>query len=141
MNYEKLRELIKKENLSQNQMAKNFGMSAPGYKEMLEKKSLKVKNLEKIADYFKVPVSYFFDEYNIEKNKPDHSNKTIPPKYNQNQRICTDPDCITERDKLKDKIIDLLQEINELRKQEGGTPPGKRDVGGMEQTRPTGTNG
>ena len=62
MNYEKIEQLIKKENLTQNKAAAAFGMSSPGFKEMLDNKTMKVETLEKIAKYFNVPVSYFFED-------------------------------------------------------------------------------
>ena len=76
-----------------------------------------------------------------------YTNEPIPP-YSGKIKICRDPVCIAEReilkeqiDKLKDKIYELNKKYDELRKQEGGAQPGKRDVGGMDQSRPTGTDG
>jgi transcriptional regulator with XRE-family HTH domain len=70
MNYKKLKELVDKENLSQNKAAAAFGMSAPGYKEMLDNQTMKVETLEKVARHFNLPVSYFFDEVGNELNEP-----------------------------------------------------------------------
>jgi transcriptional regulator with XRE-family HTH domain len=48
-------------------MAKEIGMSQPGFVASLNNESLTVKNLEKLADVFNVPVSYFFEDGNEEK--------------------------------------------------------------------------
>jgi transcriptional regulator with XRE-family HTH domain len=76
MNYKKLKELVEKENLSQNKAATAFGMSAPGYKDMIENQTMKVETLEKIATHFQIPVSYFFDEQENILNEPKSQYKT-----------------------------------------------------------------
>lgn len=39
----------------------NIGMTANGYSKMWKNKSIKVETIQRIADYFKVPLSHFFD--------------------------------------------------------------------------------
>lgn len=112
MNYKKLKELVEKENLSQNKAATAFGMSAPGYKEMLENQTMKVETLEKVAKHFNVPVSWFFDEDGNELNEPKAD-------YKKNCcELCLEKDkLITE---LHNRIDDKERMIELLTKKETG---------------------
>jgi transcriptional regulator with XRE-family HTH domain len=96
MNYKKLNDLIRENNLTQNKAAAAFGVSSPGLREMIDNKTMKVETLEKIAKYFNVPVSYFFDE------DPCNELNEPPATYNKAQIIC--PLCAE-----KDRIINLLE--------------------------------
>jgi transcriptional regulator with XRE-family HTH domain len=105
MNYKRLKELVDKENLSQNKAAAAFGMSAPGYKEMLDNQTMKVETLEKVARHFNLPVSYFFDEEANELNEPRAEYKT---------NCC-------ELCREKDRTINTLERlVDELSKKETG---------------------
>jgi DNA-binding XRE family transcriptional regulator len=62
MNYSKLKSLQKSSGITNKEMANLFEMSETGYNKMIDKQTCTVSTLEKIAKYFKVPVSYFFEE-------------------------------------------------------------------------------
>lgn len=62
VNYNKLWSLINQINLSQNAAARMIGMSSTGFKQMMDRQTMPVSVLEKFAEYFNKPVSYFFDE-------------------------------------------------------------------------------
>jgi len=104
MNYKKLKELVEKENLSQNKAAVVFGMSAPGYKDMIENHTMKVDTLEKVAKHFNTPVSYFFDEQEPEVQEPPAGYKT------NGCKLCEE----------KEKRIELLEKMVAMLELKGG---------------------
>ena len=75
---------------------------------MLKGADIKVSSLKKIADYFNVPVGYFFDECSVEQNTEGSSNVVVGRDNNGNISIS---EC---QNKLEDalKEIDHLKELN-----------------------------
>ena len=63
MDYNKLWSLINEKNLSKGAAARVVGMSTTGFIQMMDRKTMAVSTLEKFADYFHVPIAYFFSEY------------------------------------------------------------------------------
>lgn len=99
MNYNKLQFLITKNDLSFEKAARISGFkSGVGFKQMMQNKTMNVAALERLADYFKKPIAYFFDQeegqsYNL--NEPQEA-------YGSN---------------YKNKYIEMLEKDNEaLRK-------------------------
>lgn len=117
MNYEKLKGLIRKENLSQNKAATAFKMSSPGFSEMMAKQTMKVDTLEIIAKYFNVPVSYFFDEIDA-----------VSEPYEKYKIIRNDcQECISKEKQIEalTKALDAKDELLEMyRKKENFTETG-----------------
>ena len=62
MNYSKIEEQIKSQNVDMEVFFKDIDMSRAGYYRMMKEKTLKVDVLEKIASALKQPISFFFDE-------------------------------------------------------------------------------
>lgn len=62
MNYNKIRSLQKTNKVSNREIATEIGMSDTGYGKMLDNETCDIKTIEKIAKYFRVSVSFFFDE-------------------------------------------------------------------------------
>lgn len=62
MDYDKLISLMNKENLSNRAMAKIVNMTVGGFIPMLKNKTMKVETLEKLANHFQKPISYFFED-------------------------------------------------------------------------------
>jgi len=61
----KLKQLIDENNLSVARFADKIGISRQGIYDLLnEKTAINMKNLKIFANYFKVPLSYFFDKEN-----------------------------------------------------------------------------
>lgn len=109
MNYNKLGELQTKKNVSNREIAKELEISDTGYKKMIENQTLTVKVLEKLADFYKVSISVFFDD------KP----LSLYPENNE-MRIVEDylPKCKACEEKDK-RIFDLEMHRDDLRKQLG----------------------
>ncbi len=64
----KIKTICKDRKIPIKDLASAIKMSEPGFHRMIEKESMKVKNLQLIADFFGVPITYFFDEP-VEVNK------------------------------------------------------------------------
>jgi len=71
MNYSKIKELCKQNDLELPMLASRIGMSTSGLYYSLDRKTLKVETLEQIANVFKVTVSVFFEEDEPLSNKDD----------------------------------------------------------------------
>jgi len=59
---EKIKKLVETNDRSLSWLAKQVGMSRPGFNTMLETGSIRVDILQKIAEVFKVPIDYFFSD-------------------------------------------------------------------------------
>jgi len=98
LNYNKLEILREQKKVNKRKIAKQINMSDVGYAKMIENKSCDVATLEAIANYFKVPITYFFDKDENEVNLGEPEEK-----YNS----C--PNC-----KLKQAEINRLKADNEV---------------------------
>ena len=58
----KIRKLIDDRNLTVKKFAEKIGVSEPGIHNILRSHDMKVSTLQKIADFFEVPITYFFDD-------------------------------------------------------------------------------
>lgn len=62
LNYKKINDLLSDRNVIKNDFYSDIDMTSSGFTKMMELKRMKVETLEKIAMYFKKPISWFFDE-------------------------------------------------------------------------------
>lgn len=116
MNYKKLIDLVKEENLSDNKIARVMDMSGTGYRDMLKNKSMKVDTLEKVANHFKVPVSYFFEDQPGAIAELVHEPKAAYK--NTGCYHCAEKERLIAQ--LENRIADKEQMINLLCKKETG---------------------
>ena len=58
---DRIQELLKERKKTQKDLYEAIGLSAVGLKKVLDGADLRASNLEKIADYFELPIDYFFD--------------------------------------------------------------------------------
>lgn len=63
MNVKKLSDLIEGRKITKKSVIEGAGISKPTLDKILQGKNFKVSNLEKLARTLKVPVGYFFDDY------------------------------------------------------------------------------
>jgi len=68
----RIRKLIDDKKLTIRDFAEKIGVSEPGIHNMFRSHDMKVSTLQKIADFFEVPITYFFDEENV-----DARNQTV----------------------------------------------------------------
>gem|GEM_PF-5097614 len=122
MNYNKIIHLRDSEKTKQ-MLADGIGMSLHGLNLAIKNKRLTVETLEKIAIYYKKPVSYFFDEVQTreDEHSPNKETGNIPVgKLSAKIEVLTE--MINEKDK---KIDELNQEIGGLKqklRQTGNNP-------------------
>jgi len=67
----RIRKLIDDNNLTVKGLAEKIGVSEPGLHNMLRAFDMKVSTLQKIADYFDVPITYFFDDIDTKNQTVD----------------------------------------------------------------------
>jgi len=128
----KIRQLIKFKNITQQKFAEEIGLSVQGLVRIYKKGNTTTDNLEKIAKYFNVPISYFFDNEtdeqfflnnvgnfntgnNVEQGSPNVNSNGMLLAENvvlRKQLIDSQKENNLQRqeiDKLKNKIIKLLE--------------------------------
>jgi transcriptional regulator with XRE-family HTH domain len=66
----RIKELIDNNNLTIKGFAEKIGVSEPGIHNMFRQNDMKISTLQKIADYFHVPITYFLDDI-------DSQNQTV----------------------------------------------------------------
>ncbi len=69
---DRIQELLKERKKTKKDLYEAIGLSAVGLKKVLDGADLRASNLEKIADYFELPIDYFFDR-EIEIDKEGYS--------------------------------------------------------------------
>ncbi len=60
----KVRKLCDTRKVTQKHLAEKIGASPTGFSQMLSNETMQVKTLQAIADYFKVPIAWFFEDDN-----------------------------------------------------------------------------
>ncbi len=108
MNYSKLQLLISKENLSLAKAGRIGSFkSGTGFREMMKNKTMTVITLENLADYFKKPIAYFFDQESVNDlvNEPQAK---YGNKVELLGRIENENDFLREQIKEKDEVIKIL---------------------------------
>lgn len=82
MNYNKIDSLRNKLGLSRAAIARIVGMTNQGFISMMEKKTMNVAVLEKLATYYKKPISYFFDDEELNQvSEPQAGYSNLKEKY------------------------------------------------------------
>lgn len=57
----KIAKLLEDRKLTKKSLIDYVGITGPGLDQMIARGNLRAQNLEKIADFFNVPIDYFFD--------------------------------------------------------------------------------
>jgi len=70
MNYNKIDEIREKKKMPKMEFYRRLGMSDSGYRRSIERKSLGVETLEKIAEVLEVSAAVFFEPDEIDGVKP-----------------------------------------------------------------------
>ena len=93
LNYKKISTLVKSIDSSKMEFYKLIDVTPTGFRQTMEKKTMKVDTLERIAIYFDKPISYFFDE--VEITSPD-----MVPKEKYYELLEKYNNCLEEKDIL-----------------------------------------
>ncbi len=101
----RIEDLRNKSGLNQVDFCKKIGLTKNGYKGALDRNDFKVSTLRAIADFFKVPIVYFFDEEN--ETITNQENLVNEPSVNYGLR--RENDILRDRIKDLEKIIELLE--------------------------------
>lgn len=109
MNYNKIIELQQQKKVSNRKLAETIGMSDVGYGKMLANESCDVRTLEAIAKFFKVPINYFFENFQNDYN----------PECDCNEKQKKINELTAERDGYMRKYIDCLEDIAGKKKAAG----------------------
>lgn len=112
LNYNKIKSSMNFGDSKNSELIKYIGINQSTFYDKLKRKSFTPNELEKIAEFFNKPISYFFD-----RDEPDYVHE---PKnnYEINRSVnCTNcPECISKQkeiDALK-KALDAKEELLEM---------------------------
>jgi len=106
MIYNKIKILLNQKNLTIDALSEKIDMTASGFHYAVKNKSLKVKDLQKIAEVLEVPVAYFFEEGEPSPVKKNISNNLEA----ENKKLLIENSQLKDEiSKLKDKIINLIE--------------------------------
>lgn len=117
LNVNKINLLREQRKVTQSQLAQKIGISVVGLQQALKKGDFKISLLLRIADYFKVPVSYFFDELAL-MDAPVSGVTQVANGNRQSMVVQTagEERCRRELEEARKKIIELQDEIIRLQK-------------------------
>lgn len=101
----KLSSLMREKGSTKLGLAQETGLSDQTIGNILKGSDVKVSSLKKIADYFNVPMGYFFGECTIEQNTEGNSNIVVG--RDNNGQI--------SMSECEDKLNDALKEIEHLK--------------------------
>jgi hypothetical protein len=138
LNYNKIDSIINLNRTPKTAIAEYLGIPESTLRNRLERRNLTPDDVEKIADFFKKPIAYFFDREGPESGIIE---KPTPPI----NAPCDNPQCREEIALLQSRINELLEDkhllkeyIKELQEKGGRFPPGKEFKGGLEEQRNAG---
>jgi len=108
LNYNKIESCINFDRTPYRKLADFMGIADSTLRSRLERNNITPNDLEKIADFFEKPISYFFDreEVELKHHKP----------INEKQQIVEDPEPCRDCEALRDKVK-LLEKINLLQEE------------------------
>jgi len=114
MNTDKLRVVFEKSN-DKYADSKAIGTTYQTMYNIIYRKSIcKVDLIEKIANFYKVPVGYFFDEENVDINQQSHHNGLSEVIVAEYSKRCQDLlNRMQEQISTKEKQINTLIETNQ----------------------------
>jgi len=101
MNYNKIKLLCNEQNISFKDLCYTIELTEQGLNQSIRNKSLRIDVLEKIANHFKVPISYFFEEG----NEPSCAVKKTDSQTSRIEQL------MIENSALKDEIIKLYKKL------------------------------
>ena len=108
MDYSKIKYLQRSNKVSEVGMGDILGISGPGFTKMMINKTCTVEYLEKIADHFKKPITYFFDreEKANEVSEPGIKYFNCPECIKKQKTI---DELTTERDLLRVELLEIYR--------------------------------
>lgn len=95
----KVNVLLAENKVSAVKLCENIGMTANGYSKMWKNRSLKVETIQKIANFFEVPLPHFFPSLN----------RAVEGSYNFEDEA-------SEVNEFREKYIQALESENKLLK-------------------------
>jgi len=104
-NFKLIRNLVEKQKVSINDLAKHLHMTPQGLQKIIRINSTNTDTIEKISQFLNVPVGYFFDETETALSEPEEKYQTL------NKSTCHE--CI-EKERLIRQLQDQLKDKERL---------------------------
>lgn len=112
----KIKQLCREHNVTQKQLYSELGVTDSGMRKMFARNSCEVAFLEKIAEYFKIPIGVFFDsrEGNIENIMAADNSTAFKGNGNTvlnesgSERFL---DLLTKKDEQIDRLLSIIEKM------------------------------
>ena len=115
-NYQKVYQLLEERKVTQKDLLEYLGKKTNGSLSQLFRGDLKASNVEKIADFFNLPIDYFFDRQPEGDGLNINGNKNHVHNFSINKSLITENRNLEKLLEEKDKRITTLEEMVELLK-------------------------
>lgn len=108
-NFQNIIRLLRDRKLSKKVFCESVGISYTGLTDILDRNSTRTDLLEKIADFFDVPVGYFFDELQADGTLPRKPRFVIDdPKESKIEKLETEVKHLNDLLVEKERLIQVL---------------------------------
>ena len=110
LDYNRVHSCINRQTVSKRKLAALLEISESTLRSRLERKNLTPDDIEKLADYFKKPIDYFFNrEDEVRESVMDYEVKRIDclECINKQKRI---DELVHERDQLRVELLDVYRD-------------------------------
>lgn len=119
LNYNKIESSINYRRTAKRVLASYLGIADSTLRDRLERQNLTPNDVEKIAEFYKKPIAYYFDKENEEEqttNNESNNEKENLPLFLRGCKLCKEKD---ERiNELKERIEELKERIEEYKGKE-----------------------
>ena len=114
LNLQKIRDLCKDKRVTLKELAQNIKATEAAVQYMLKDNAISMKNLEKIANFFNVPVGYFFDEpiiNQVSNGNNNHQVIQINSLQHEIDLLKKEIEGLKNELKAKNELIEVLKKI------------------------------
>lgn len=112
LNLGKIKQLARKKGISLVELSVQLGMSKQSLFKIIRENTTKISTLEQIANYFGVPINYFFDDYEEKQNQKELTDQERNELGILRERVQS---LIIARDALQEQVRFLHEQIQNLK--------------------------
>lgn len=112
LNLGKIKQLSKEKGMSLVELSVQLGMSKQSLFKIIRENTTKISTLEQIANYFGVPLNYFFDDYEENQNQQELTDQERNELVILRERVQS---LTIARDALQEQVKFLREQIQNLK--------------------------
>ena len=111
----KIKQLCRERNITQKQLYAELDVTDAGMRKMFSRNSCEVSFLEKIADYFKVPIGIFFNDVEAGSDNIVATDNSMAFKGNGNTVGASEEkylSLLSKKDEQIDRLLSIIEKMN-----------------------------